>query len=449
MIGQENSDGQFEQEWKEVFGDASQTPPDAVWNEIDRKLAYAELSVYKAKASIYRWAVAAVLLLAASLGTLQYWYFQQRQDYQLAINVDKPDPQKEVYSIRIPESFGERATVSAVSAVDHEGSHQSDSRASLLVANEQEDEGSDQSYLREVFEELPLTKLKPQVSIAANYSGRRLYLLPVYHFEQKRKSDKDNKYWAGLSLGSGGFDPNFQSTGGSLLASNLDVASAGFSLSSEEAIDSQSPSVREGMLPGESVSLGVNFGLKLSDRWTLESGVQYARADATTQTNVVIQTSTFQEVIPATSQVRSVQQFEQAIERQEVVEYDYRDVNLKNEFQFTSVPVKAGYLVLNSKFKLELNAGVIANFYMGNKLSGSDSEIAGLTIGPGSESPYREVSFSGLAGVEFGYQLLKNFDLVIEPNYRRSINSLTKENTSFSTNPSGFGLLTGVRYNFN
>ncbi len=139
----------------------------------------------------------------------------------------------------------------------------------------------------------------------------------------------DNKYWAGLSLGSGGFDPNFQSTGGSLLASNLDMSSAGFSLSSEEAIDSQSPSVREGMLPGETVSLGVNFGLKLSSRWTLESGVQYARADATTQTNVVIQTSTFQEVIPATSQVRSVQQFEQAIDRQEVVEYDYRDVNLR------------------------------------------------------------------------------------------------------------------------
>lgn len=448
MIGQENSDSQFENEWKEVFGDASQTPPDAVWNEIDRKLAYAELSVYKTKATYYRWAVAAILLLAASLGTLQYWYFQQGPDYRLAINVDKPDPMEEVVSIRIPDSAGERMTALAFG---DQGRDKSDFRGAMLMAGEQEqdEELNSQGHSREIFEELTLTKLKPEVSIAANYTGRRLYLLPVYHFEQRRKAGVDNKYWAGLSLGSGGFDPNFQSTGGSLLASNLDMSSAGFSLSSEEAIDSQSPSVREGMLPGETVSLGVNFGLKLSSRWTLESGVQYARADATTQTNVVIQTSTFQEVIPATSQVRSVQQFEQAIDRQEVVEYDYRDVNLKNEFQFTSVPVKAGYLVVNSKFRMELNAGVITNFYMGNKLSGSDAEIAGLTIGPGSESPYREVSFSGLAGVEFGYQLLKNFDLVIEPNYRRSINSLTKENTSFTTNPSGFGLLTGVRYNFN
>lgn len=445
MIGRENSEGNFEQEWKEAFSQESQNPPPGVWTEIDRKLAYGELSVYKRRTVYYRWAVAAVILVSMTLGAFQYIYFQNQSSapvYSQGIAVDSPKLNRGfVYNGYVPNE-----------SANHGSQEQ---RIALMASNDLEEEQSlvlteetDQFQIRNTME---IEKMSTSgLSVAVETRKHAPRYLPVYHFEkQRRKTNQNEKYWAGVSFGSGGFDPNYQSDGNSLLANSLDVNTSAFSLADNEAIDTESPSVREGMRPGETVSLGLNFGLKLSDRWTLSSGVQYARADVTTQTNVVIQTSTFQESIPATSQVRGVQQFESVVQREEVVEYDYRDVNLNNEFQFTSIPVRAGYLIFNDKFKLEVNAGVIANFYMGNHLSGTDAEIAELTIGPGDESPYREVSFSGLAGLEFGYRLMKNFDFIIEPNYRHAINPLTKDNTTFVTNPSGFGLMTGVRYNFN
>lgn len=460
MIGRENSEDQFEKEWREAFSEESQTPPASVWAEIDRKLAYAELGVYKTRAVYYQVAVAAILLLAVSLGTFQYWYFQQKTQqvaYVSPINVDSPAQANEYrYDGYIPPAVVEPSLPIGSGGI------------LALASNEDQDEASNGTKMGANWHNSPeeaaisgeriLLSAHSVEPFPANVGApaivrntqKKMYRVPVYHFEKQRETDKqEDKYWAGVSFGSGGFDPNYEASGGSLLAGNLNVNPAAFSLADNEALDTNSPSVREGMLPGESVSLGVNFGLKLSSRWSVESGVQYARADATTQTNVVIQTSTFQEVIPATSQVRGIQQFESVVEREEIVEYSYRDVNLKNEFQFTSVPVKAGYLLFNKKFHMEVNAGMVANFYMGNKLSGTDSGVAELTLGPGDESPYREVSFSGLAGLEFGYRFMKNFDVVIEPNYRRSLNSLTKDNTSFTTNPSGFGVLTGIRYNFN
>lgn len=474
MSGRENFEDQFDQVWHDAFEGADVTPPPVVWNEIDRRLAYKELSVYKSKAMYYRSAVAAIILLAASFGTWQYLYFQNKTE-QLAtsaITIDHPEPMNGMSLINSYVALGKNTTGSVNtnsintndqsiinktkgSKVDNSSGSGSTSVTNGLSYFESSssvapiDNDEDKANFHELWN-LDSKSISTETILAVTF--RELKKIPVYKFEQlendKRVAHKE-KYFAGVSFGSGGFDPNYESTGGSLLASNLDVNPSAFSLSDNEAIYNQSPSVREGMLPGESVSLGVNLGMKLSNRWTLESGLQYARTDATTQTNLVIQTSTWQESIPATSQVRGNKQFESAVKREEVVEYDYRDLNLRNEFQFASVPLKAGFLVLDKKLKLELNAGLIANIYMGNRLSGHEDEIAQLTIGPGDQSPYRELSFSGLAGIELGYRLLKRFDVVLEPNYRRSINSLTKDDATFLTNPSGFGVVTGIRYNFN
>ena len=98
---------------------------------------------------------------------------------------------------------------------------------------------------------------------------------------------------------------------------------------------------------------------------------------------------------------------------------------------------------------MEVNAGVVTNIYLGNRLTTDNPDVAELTIGPGDASPYRDLSFSGLAGVQLGYRFMKKIDIIVEPNYRQSINTLTKSSSNFSTTPSGFGFMTGLRYNFN
>ncbi len=437
------TESNFEQEWREALDQASVTPPATVWNNVDRGLAYAELSVYKSKQLYYKWAVAAVVLLAISLSAFQYMYFQNRNSNQIArvIDVNAPD---DLVSEKMRLLIPNRASNNINSGIADVFIAKANSKEkSALIVNSNEE-----SVNFELFQVENLA-LKGS-NIQANLKGLELRSIPVYSSNiLMKKKDDEERYWAGLDMGSSSFNPNFQSSGNSLLSNSLSANSGAFSLAANEEIDTQSPSLLEGMRAGETVSLGVNFGIQLAKRWSLESGVQYARSGATTQTNVVIQSSRIQEVLPATSQAKSLNQFSSVVASEAVIEYDYRDVDLRNEFQFTSIPVTAGYKLIEGKLQVELNAGLITNFYMGNRLTSDDSKIAEVTIGPGDQSPYRGVSFSGLAGLQVGYRVMKRFDLLIQPNYRQGINDLTKDGTNFSTTPSGFGLLTGLRYNFN
>jgi hypothetical protein len=445
MTGRENSEDRFEEQWRDAFEEWSAEPPKAVWSEIDRKLAYHDLSAYKAKAVMYRWVAAAIVLLFVSYGAIQYYGTSDNYIISAAATIDSPNP-TESYKWSLK---GRQSDVNGEQN-DRGGGSSTNIATVLAEGNTSNSEipGKEEQVERR-YETYQVASLEPSFKAQTTYVDKHLYYLPVFQFHKKKKTTDRSKYWAGVDVGSGNFNPNYSSTASSL-NSNLGVnPEAGFSLNSNSAFDSESPTVRENMSSGETVTMGVNFGVKLGNKWTLESGVQYARSDAMTETNVIIKSNSFQEVIPATVQGKRVPAVEQVVARETMVEYDYQDVDMSNVFEFTSIPVKAGYLLLDKKFSMELNAGVVANIYMGNRLSTEDPNVAELTIGPGDASPYRDLSFSGLAGVEFGYRFMKRLDVIVEPNYRQSINTLTKSNSNFIANPSGFALTTGLRYNFN
>ncbi|MEQ8473081.1 MAG: outer membrane beta-barrel protein [Marinoscillum sp.] len=445
MTGRENSEEQFENQWRDAFDQFEEEAPKQVWSEIDRELTYSDLSSYKSKVVYYRWVAAVVLLMAASIVMLQYYSFKDNIQYvSYSDNSMEEGPVIEnTVKLMIPLEVKSKE----LSGVSNFLSTIGDSFG-LASKSEEETIESTESFFTSQIVMHEVNSLRPTNEIITTHQDKYLYYLPVYNFKKQRKKAESSKYYAGLGVGSNSFNPNYQGGATNSLSDNLAFSPTAYSAVRDEASNTIAPNMREDMASGESISLGLNFGVKLGNRWTLESGVQYARAEAITKTNMVVETTTFQEVIPATVQGKNIPAFESALNNETVVEYDYRDVNMNNQFEFTSVPLKAGYLILNNKFKLEVNAGLIANIYMGNKLTSNDDNVADLTIGPGSTSPYRDLSFSGLAGVEMGYQFMKDFDIIIEPNYRQSINSLTKDNSSFKTNPSGFGLMTGLRYNF-
>lgn len=446
MTGRENTEDQFENQWRDAFDHFEQEAPNKVWSEIDRELTYIDLSTYKSKVVYYRWAAAVLLIIAASVVTLQYFSLKGNIQYVSYIDeaVEEGPWELPTSNVLIPLDIEnkEPGTLDKIASTIGKS-------LGLMGSTDASGEAvvRDENY-RTPMVTYEISGLKPQTEVKTSHKDKYLYYLPVYNFKKQRQKLEQSRYWAGLGVGSSSFNPNYQAGSDNTLSSNLGFSPSAFSEVRNEAANTTSPTVREDMAPGESVSMGLNFGMKLGKKWTIESGVMYARADAVTRTNVVVETTTYQEVIPATVQGKNIPAFESAVAKETIVEYDYRDVNMNNQFEFTSVPVKAGYLILDSKFRLELNAGFIANIYMGNKLTSNDQTIADLTIGPGNTSPYRDLSFSGLAGLEMGYQFMKDFDIIVEPNYRQSINSLTKNNSSFSTNPSGFGLMTGLRYNF-
>ena len=75
-------------------------------------------------------------------------------------------------------------------------------------------------------------------------------------------------------------------------------------------------------------------------------------------------------------------------------------------------------------------------------LASSLSDPLGQIQSSEQENIYNEWSFDGLTGFELGYSIFDNFNLTLEPNYRRSITPLSKN----LSNRSGFMVQTGFRY---
>ena len=447
MTGRENSEENFEKQWKDAFDEWSETAPNTVWAEIDRQLVYEDLKVYKSKLAIYRWVAAAVVLLGISFSIIQYFgddtvHFVT----SAAIDVDAPNPEMRSLIALYEE---DRAGVSSKELTKYGANHSSSLENGYYdYQGHQDDSQHRDDYLLLANYEMKTIDFNDPID--SDHEDKYIYYLLEYRRVAKKKQDENERYWAGIDVSQGSFNPNY-STNDNSLTSTLGISeSNGFAQYDTRTFNSSSPTLRENMAPGESISMGVSFGMKLGDKWTLQSGVQYAKAGALTETNILVRTSTLQEGIPVTGQGKNVPAVASLVANENnVVEYDFEDVEMSNVFEFTSIPVKAGYLIMDSKFKMALNAGVVTNIYLGNRLTTGDSDVAELTIGPGDTSPYKNFSFSGLAGVQFGYRFLKRMDVILEPNYRQSINTLTKSNSNFKTNPSGFALMTGLRYNFN
>ena len=250
-------------------------------------------------------------------------------------------------------------------------------------------------------------------------------------------------------MSTGSFDPNYESGSSSLLANNLDLSSSNYALANSARIAQTSPAIREGMKSGTTNSLGLNFGMKVADKWTIESGIFYTQSGAVSQTNLVVESPNIVEPIAASTEAKGVTNLNSLVANDEVVEYAYRDVSLNNQFQFASLPLKAGYLLIDGQLSIIINAGFSTDLYLGNKLIDQESVVANVSIGPGSGSPYRQVSFAGLGGLQLGYNFFDNFEITVEPYLRQPITTLTKSSSAFNASPSSLGINTGVKYRFN
>ncbi len=270
----------------------------------------------------------------------------------------------------------------------------------------------------------------------------------VYLPELRDKKRYLQDAWASVEFGGGLFEPNYNAQGG-----GLEARSAAFTadremnlLASGARYDNSSVQNNEDMTAGSSYVMGMNYGTRLNKRIILQSGVQYGIYESSSVTNTVFETSA------TTGYALSEQTLNDPALNRVVAEGNYQiryeNVELRNTFRMASVPVKAGYVIMDQKLNIMLDGGIQANLFLGNELSDPDNNLETIEIRPGETSPYRTINFSAITGVTLGYSFLDNYALTVKPSYQRSINSLTKETSSFSATPEGFGLAVGVRYIF-
>ena len=98
--------------------------------------------------------------------------------------------------------------------------------------------------------------------------------------------------------------------------------------------------------------------------------------------------------------------------------------------QFVSVPVQAGYLLIDRKVGLQINSGVATNIFLQNTLTDKSGQLTKYAEGAGESSPYNSFSWSALMGTELSYKMGSQYRVSLAPGLRYSMSPLLKSASS-------------------
>lgn len=226
-----------------------------------------------------------------------------------------------------------------------------------------------------------------------------------YQNEEKKKSSEN--MWASLGFGAGSYKPNRQA-----LSNN----------SSET---------------GASYSAGLNVAGKISKRIILQGGVSYLSQNADF-------TST-----ASSSGTAMLNEFNTGT----IAHQDGGGVTTRNPYivnsslQFVSIPMQAGYILVDQTFGIQLNGGISTDLFISNTLTSENGNSQKITQSS-EESPYRTVNFSGLVGTEFSYRIADHYRISLNPGLRYSLNSIYKDDIAATITPLTFDVSLRFRYIF-
>ena len=478
----------FEEQWQDAFEDAKMQPPEHLWGNIDGVLANEAAVKLNKQVQFYRYVAAAAIILSFSLGI----YLMAEKTYLLD---DSEFANHENFDVEYTESVVELAVETeknlgstieigqnnfvASSSMDNNVSNSSESN----IASESSrftkinTSTTNQNSLVEVKNQASnseysnLANLKTDnVTLISNSEEQKWTAgIPTYEILNKEVNDplihyveevemdgvaiygvesiKNKKYlkesWASVEFGGGMFEPNYNTSSGGL-ESTFALSESPQNLLSDARYESANVQNNEDMTAGASYIMGMNYGAQVSKRIVIQSGLQYGVFESSSVTNTIFETSATTGYALTAQALRDPSL--SRIVQEEDYQIRYENVELSNTFRMASVPVKAGLILVDRKLNIMLDGGIQANMFLGNEISDPDNKLQTVEIRPGASSPYRTFNFSAITGLTVGYNFLKNYAVTINPSYQRSINPLTKETSSFSTSPEGFGISVGVRY---
>ncbi|MBX2966153.1 MAG: hypothetical protein KF845_08410 [Cyclobacteriaceae bacterium] len=502
--------GEFEKKWGDAFEGAEVSPSDSVWTNIELDLERAAGSKMKRRMLFYKLLAAASLVFAMGIGAVYYLQVTpEGNKNSLATQHEtqgvEESPEKPVAANTESNPFGDSEISSAAPGlsatidnfqadneplladanrsdrvrIEHQSSTESQSRTEhkspgLQAANHQQnktpgnenDRGNnalaeqniastlDDSGVRndqtigKANQELvamddnkildnrklpPLTLLKnPELIIAKKENESTadpgMVLLAKlrdeemkYEKEEKKKSQRE-ELWTSVAFGAGTFSPNAGS-------SSMIQASDIHGLSSSHV---NSPS------SGSSYSFGVQLGGKIANRVVLVGGVSYLTQNASYMSNIASMES-----MNLKAELNDMAYF--STNNRAVTTSPY---NVSSNLQYISVPTQIGYVVVDRKFAIQLNGGVSSDIFILNTLTPDAADVSKSSQGPGNDSPYRPVLFSGLAGTEFSYRFSDKYRVALNPGVRYALNSMYKDGVSTEASPITYDVAIRFRYIF-
>lgn len=489
--------GQFEEAWKKALDDGSVPPSEGLWDRLDSQLSHSHVFAYKKQVSILKYVAAAAVVLAILSTSAAIYLWQASGDSITANNISS----EEVASTegeRTIEELGEDNAVSAASEnlkntdfnnskennqviatspdqnnqnIGREGEELADqsqtsnlsyavsdgapSGSGFFRANLYNEEGmpddanearsaSDRDYL--AARHIASIKLPADPAVAVKPKPANTEIdLPSYWVTKPYTASRATgkaKSWAGLNMGMGSFTTNSQGS--------IDPVTANFSERTDQVVGMappiagfiEDPEVVEPTenleRPGYGFSFGINAAMPVWRNFYLISGFQFSQMVANGRSESFAQ--------DATTGVNTIIFNNTSYAGDDVFIRNTDPYDIQNTFEFVSIPVILGYRLERGKFNASLIGGVSADFLLKNTISGRNVDYQPVTIRSGEGSPYRNVNLTTILGTEFAYKIGKKYAIAVEPAYRFSMGSITKENSNFQSFPSSFQLGFRLRY---
>jgi hypothetical protein len=313
-------------------------------------------------------------------------------------------------SIALASQFSTSETGSDTPSSPSSGSGQSKSYAALYSARR-----SDLVTFRNPKLEVKKDELNEGEKLLARLEAERK-MLEEKHDDKKRKKS-DEQLWTSVGFGAGTFDPNPVGSPGT----NAGLAASGKPVTPDPT-------------EGSSYSASVQVGARVANRFVILGGVSYLSQNSGYTSSTI------------DGDGASLSFLSESFNKRSITPTSPYKVN--SNIQYLSIPVQAGYVLLDRTFAIQLNGGVSTDFFIQNTLTPENSRVEKTTQGPGSDSPFRPVNFSGLVGTELSYRIANRYRVALNPSMRYALNSIYKSNIDTEIAPVTFDVSLRFRYIF-
>ena len=451
MQSLENRD--FENKWRDAFADAEDEPNEALWLSIENSLAATDGMVLRGRVVFYQRLAAASLLVAILLGGLSIVKWNSAEKSTLASSEQKGNTKADANEQKT--SGNQSNTSSANNSITGKAGKPITSKTkgqNLLADNQRGTNGqatliqveaketndkadatqhfSDpKNSTKHIDREVKLNnafayydiKLKGEPVFDRRTRDKIVLSEPILSVEENKEEDN---WWAAIGGSAGAYSQQASLNGG--MAGNLS--------SSTPASRSQSSTSSNA---GSSFSVGMAMGKKISKRWTIMTGVNYLTQSVGYSSNQAINGN--QAFLADLSSQKNVSNAASNF----TSSYNVNSVN-----EFVSIPLQAGYQIVQRKFGLQLNTGIASDIFVRNSLVDPSGKLATYTEAAGENSAYQNINWTGLLGTELSYKISSQYRFSLVPGMRYSFQSIVKPTVGSTINPLVWDVGFRLRYNF-
>lgn len=455
----------FESEWKKAFEGAEVSPSGAVWQTIDVRLIHSENTIMKNRVVFYQRMAAAsvgILLLVSGYLFFQPGYFTSKDS--ISQNKMKEDGQSPTITaepkpdIKTEAAPSNTKTILNENPIDNQtvkanlntGDTGGTLQGSLPVLstgnpvtqtetlnglNQNVEESKNNNFnLNNTISTVSLLPVNPLQETFApnNYSiAYRLADARPAVISQKKKSNLPENKWASVGFSAGSFQPG--TSGGEMVQASRNAPASFSSLQVDQPTKKD-----EKFSPGTSMAFILSAGKRVFKRWVVQGGLSYLNQTSNSSSNIV-------SVAPANqlAEIKTSGSF--SPEATNSVTYTTPN-EINSTFQFISIPVQAGYMLVDKKFGVQINGGVSPDFFWKSSIYDQSTQETTTSSVAGSNETFKTVSLAGLCGVEVSYRFSKHYRVSLVPGFRYSFTPIYKENTLASAKP--FVADIGLRFRY-